>query len=62
MEGSPKRILMAPLDPVHDVGLRLIARELAARGYETSVLPPDTTVEEVVNAAIALQPHVVLVG
>lgn len=62
MEGSPKRILMAPLDPVHDVGLRLIARELAARGYETIVLPPDTTVEEVVNAAIAHQPDVVLVG
>lgn len=62
MNGSRKTIVLAPLDPVHDVGLRLIARGLEEHGYETVCLPPDTSVEEVIDAAATLEPEAVMVG
>lgn len=62
MKGNGKKILLAPLDPVHDVGLRLIARGLEEHGYETVCLPPDTSVEEVIGFADAHKPDAVLVG
>ena len=41
------KILLAPLDPVHDAGLKLIKRKLEALGYPCVLLPPDITVEEI---------------
>lgn len=47
-----KKILMAPLDPVHDIGLKIIKRNLDERGYQTILLPPDYQQEEIVKAAL----------
>lgn len=44
-----KRVLLAPLDPVHDIGLKMIARGLEQAGHETVLLPPDSTPEEIVE-------------
>ncbi|MEW5935976.1 MAG: cobalamin-dependent protein, partial [Bacillota bacterium] len=48
-----RRVLLAPLDPVHDVGLKLIKKQLEARGHQVTLLPPDLTPEEVTRAALA---------
>lgn len=49
----PRRVLLAPLDPVHDVGLKLIKKCLESRGHRVTLLPPDLTPEEVTRAALA---------
>lgn len=36
-----KKILLAPLDPVHDIGLKMIKRGLDQAGHDTQLLPPD---------------------
>jgi len=46
------RVLLAPLDPVHDIGLKMIARGLEQAGHETVLLPPDLTPEEIVSQAL----------
>ncbi|MCX8057278.1 MAG: cobalamin B12-binding domain-containing protein, partial [Ignavibacteria bacterium] len=46
-----KRILCVPFDPVHDVGIKIIRNELAQRGYETELLPPDLSPEQIVKIA-----------
>jgi methylmalonyl-CoA mutase cobalamin-binding domain/chain len=56
------KILLAPLDPVHDAGLKLIKRKLEALGYPCVILPPDITVEEIGEAAIAEKVDMVFVG
>ncbi|HTB82024.1 MAG TPA: cobalamin-dependent protein [Candidatus Sulfotelmatobacter sp.] len=56
------KILLAPLDPVHDAGLKLIKRKLEALGYACVLLPPDITVEEIGEAAIAEQVDMIFVG
>ena len=48
-----KRILCVPLDPVHDVGIKLIRHALAERGHATELLSPDLPMEEVVRRASA---------
>lgn len=57
-----KRVLLAPLDPVHDIGLKMIRQELQARGHETTLLPPDVTAEEIVQAGLDAAAEVVLVS
>ena len=47
-----KKILLAPLDPVHDVGIKMISRGLEQTGYNTVLLPPDMPAEEILQAAI----------
>jgi methylmalonyl-CoA mutase cobalamin-binding domain/chain len=59
---SAKRVLLAPLDPVHDVGLKLIKKRLEERGHHVTLLPPDLTPEEVVRAALAERPDSLLVS
>ncbi|WP_028549115.1 cobalamin B12-binding domain-containing protein [Paenibacillus sp. UNC451MF] len=49
---SVQRILLVPLDPVHDVGIKLIRNGLAEAGHETTLLPPDLTVDEVIERAL----------
>jgi len=47
-----KKVLLAPLDPVHDIGLKMIKRGLEDSGLETRLLPPDTPPEEIVRIAL----------
>lgn len=44
-----KKILLAPLDPVHDIALKIINRSLKEAGYETLILPPDLPPEEIIK-------------
>lgn len=46
-----KKILCVPLDPVHDVGIKIIRSMLAERGHATELLPPDLSMEEIVQRA-----------
>lgn len=48
---APK-VLLSPLDPVHDIGLKMIKRGLEEAGLETKLLPPDTPPEEIINIAL----------
>lgn len=48
-----KSILCVPLDPVHDVGIKLIRNALTERGHRTELLSPDLSMEEVVRHAAA---------
>lgn len=57
-----KRVLLAPLDPVHDLGLKMIRNGLRERGHDTVLLPPDVTPEEIVQAGLDNHVDVVLVG
>lgn len=56
------KILLAPLDPVHDAGLKLIRRKLEALGYQCVLLPPDITVEEIGEAAKKERVDMIFVG
>ncbi|MBE3588653.1 MAG: cobalamin B12-binding domain-containing protein, partial [Thermoanaerobacteraceae bacterium] len=51
-----------PLDPVHDVGLKMIRRGLKEAGHETILLPPDMSVEEVVQEVLKTSPDTVLIS
>ncbi|MGE5485243.1 MAG: cobalamin B12-binding domain-containing protein [Ignavibacteriales bacterium] len=43
-----RKVLLAPLDPVHDIGLKMINRALAEHGHQTVLLQPDLPPEEIV--------------
>jgi methylmalonyl-CoA mutase cobalamin-binding subunit len=45
------KILCVPLDPVHDVGIKIINAELAKHGHETLLLQPDLPMEAIVKRA-----------
>lgn len=57
-----KRVLLAPLDPVHDVGLKIMARGLKSKGYQIKLLPPDLKNEEVIRECVNYKPNVVLIS
>lgn len=59
---KPRKILLVPLDPVHDIGLKVIRRALNAAGHQTMLLPPDRTLEEVIRAVSEYRPEFTLVG
>lgn len=46
-----KKILCVPLDPVHDVGIKLIRNQLAQHGHDTELLSPDLPMEAIVKKA-----------
>jgi methylmalonyl-CoA mutase cobalamin-binding subunit len=48
---TAKKILCVPLDPVHDVGIKIIRNGLAQRGHQTELLSPDLSMETVVRRA-----------
>lgn len=48
----PKRVLLAPLDPVHDIGLKMIKKALIQRGIEIQLLPPDLPLEEIIRIGL----------
>ncbi len=57
-----KTVLLAPLDPVHDVGLKMIRRALENAGHKTILLQPDLAPEEIVESALENQVDCVLLG
>ena len=50
---APKKILCVPLDPVHDVGIKIIRSELDKHGHVTELLSPDLPMEAIVKKAAA---------
>ena len=59
---SGKKVLLFPLDPVHDVGLKMIRRGLDEAGHRTILFPPDLGVEEVVMEVMRSSPDAVLIS
>lgn len=59
---KPQSVLLAPLDPVHDVGLKLIRRKLLDRGHNVTLLPPDLSPEEIVARATEQKPDFLMVS
>jgi len=57
-----KKILLVPLDPVHDVALKMLNRKLVERNHETILLPPDLPMEEIIARATEALPDVVMVS
>ncbi len=57
-----KKVLLVPLDPVHDVGLKMIRRGLDEAGHETILLPPDLPVHDIVQEVVKLEVDTVLVS
>ncbi len=57
-----KKILMAPLDPVHDIGLKIINRGLREAGHETILLQPDLPIEEIIQEIIDKKADTVLIS
>lgn len=47
-----KPVLLAPLDPVHDIGLKIMKRAIDEAGYKTILLPPDYQPEEIIKTAL----------
>ena len=57
-----KKVLLAPLDPVHDIGLKMIKRGLEQKGHKTLLMPPDYSQEEIIKSIIDNRVDVVLVS
>lgn len=57
-----KRVVLAPLDPVHDIGLKMIRRGLEQAGHQTWLFPPDYSPQEIVNGVIEHNADVVLIS
>jgi len=55
-------ILLVPLDPVHDVGLKMIKRALEEAGHKTVLFPPDMTPSEIIARAEKIRPSHMLVS
>lgn len=49
---TKKRVLLSPIDPVHDIGIKMVRNALAEAGHETFLLPPDLPAQEIVEQAI----------
>lgn len=59
---TPRTILLAPIDPVHDVGLKMIRRGLKEAGHNTILLPPDLPPEEIIREIINNRADTVLLS
>ncbi|WP_088553668.1 cobalamin B12-binding domain-containing protein [Calderihabitans maritimus] len=57
-----KKVLLAPLDPVHDIGLKIMKRYLDEKGFSTILLPPDLKAEEIIQKAIEEEVDAVLIS
>lgn len=55
-----KKVVLVPLDPVHDIGLKMIRRGLEEAGHEPVLLPPDLPVEEIVATVESSEAEVVM--
>ncbi|MDD3657141.1 MAG: cobalamin-dependent protein [Atribacterota bacterium] len=59
---NKRKILLIPLDPVHDVALKILNRKLKERGHYTVLLPPDLPLEEIIDRASDVDANYVLVS
>ena len=59
---TQKKLLLIPLDPVHDVALKIINRKLIDRGHQTTLLPPDLPIEEVIERASRIDSDYILIS
>lgn len=59
---AEKRVVLAPLDPVHDIGLKMIARGLEQAGHKTWLFPPDYSPQEILNGVLEHKADVVLIS
>ncbi|NPV86098.1 MAG: cobalamin-binding protein [Anaerolineae bacterium] len=57
-----KKVLLAPLDPVHDNAVKLLKRKLSEAGYDAIAMRPGTTSEEVIEKALEERPIAILVS
>jgi methylmalonyl-CoA mutase cobalamin-binding subunit len=57
-----KKVILAPLDPVHDNAIKLLKRKLTEAGYDAISMPPGTTAEEVIDKALHEKPAAILVS
>ena len=57
-----KNLLLVPFDPVHDVGIRLVARKMEDRGHRVTILPPDLPPQEVIKQALKEEYDCLLIG
>jgi len=57
-----RRLLCVPLDPVHDVGIKIIRDALSRRGHHAELLSPDLPMEEIVSRALASPYDCILVS
>lgn len=57
-----KRVLLSPIDPVHDIGLKMIRRVLLEAGHTPFLLPPDFSPSEVVEEALRKEVDVILLS
>jgi hypothetical protein len=57
-----KNILCVPLDPVHDVGLKIIRNVLMKNGHEVDILMPDLKMEEIINYTLTKQYDYILIS
>jgi len=62
MQTVAKKVLLVPLDPVHDVALKIIDRRLKERGHTTVLLPPDMSIEEIVGQASKIKPDIIMIS
>ncbi len=56
------KIVLVPLDPVHDVALKMLNREFSRRGYQTILLPPDMKMEEIIEICQKELPDYIMVS
>ena len=59
---NSKKVVLAPLDPVHDIGLKMIRRGLEQAGHQTWLFPPDYSPQEIVNGIIEHKADVALIS
>ncbi len=57
-----KKVLLAPLDPIHDNAVKLLKRKLSDCGYQAIAMRPGVTGEEVVQLALQERPIAILVS
>ncbi|MDK2835382.1 MAG: hypothetical protein PWP21_159 [Thermosediminibacterales bacterium] len=62
VDNKKKKVLLAPLDPVHDIGLKMIKRGLEEAGHNVILLPPDLSSEEVINEVVKTNADTVLIS
>lgn len=57
-----KTIVLVPLDPVHDVALKMLNRYLSEHGHKVILLPPDLKPEEAVQVCMKEKPDFIMVS
>ncbi|AEH51393.1 cobalamin B12-binding domain-containing protein [Pseudothermotoga thermarum] len=56
------KIVLVPLDPVHDVAVKILRRIFSERGHDVVLLPPDMKLEEVVEICLKENPDYIMVS